>query len=89
MTPDETRPIDKLLLPFGKEVAIEEIVFDAEVRLLRLRIRERSRFTIVDLDPDSAEAWGARLLEWAAGERAAGSTGDDRAPEPEPEPEAP
>ena len=83
MTPEETRLIGKLLLPFGKEVEIQEVVFEAEVRLLRLRIRERSRFTIIDLDPDSAEAWAAHLLEWAAGERAAGSASDGRGRDPE------
>ncbi len=70
MTPEETRPIDKLQLPFGKEVEIQEVVFDAEVRLLRLRIRERSRFTIIDLDPASAAAWGSRLVAWGAAEGA-------------------
>ncbi|MDP6705895.1 MAG: hypothetical protein QF893_06095 [Alphaproteobacteria bacterium] len=65
MTPEETRPVDRLPLPFGKEVVIQEVVFEDDVRLLRLRIREGARFTIVDLDPQSAAAWGACLSAWA------------------------
>ena len=33
--------------------------------LLRTRIREGSRFTIFDIDPLTAEAWGQALLDWA------------------------
>ncbi|MBL0151412.1 MAG: hypothetical protein IPP87_23240 [Ideonella sp.] len=34
-------------------------------RLLRTRIRENARFTIFDIDPITAEAWGQALLDWA------------------------
>ena len=33
--------------------------------LLRTRIREKSRFTVFDIDPQTAEAWGDALLRWA------------------------
>jgi hypothetical protein len=33
--------------------------------LLRTRIRENSRFTVFDVDPQTAEAWGRALLQWA------------------------
>jgi len=33
--------------------------------LLRTRIREGSRFTIFDIDPQTAEHWGRSLLHWA------------------------
>jgi hypothetical protein len=33
--------------------------------LLRTRIREGSRFTIFDIDPQTAEHWGRALLRWA------------------------
>ena len=33
--------------------------------LLRTRIREKSRFTVFDIDPLTAEAWGRALVEWA------------------------
>jgi hypothetical protein len=33
--------------------------------LLRTRIREKSRFTVFDIDPITAEQWGQALLDWA------------------------
>jgi len=33
--------------------------------LLRTRIREKSRFTVFDIDPQSARQWGEALLRWA------------------------
>jgi hypothetical protein len=35
------------------------------MKLLRIRIRERKRFTIFDLDPATANAWGAAMQRWA------------------------
>lgn len=35
------------------------------MRLLRTRIREGSRFTVFDIDPITAEAWGEALTRWA------------------------
>jgi hypothetical protein len=38
--------------------------------LLRTRIREGSRFTVFDIDPDTARAWGEALVAWADDSRA-------------------
>jgi hypothetical protein len=35
------------------------------INLLRTRIREGNRFTIFDIDPDTAQRWGEALLQWA------------------------
>jgi hypothetical protein len=35
------------------------------MNLLRTRIREKSRFTVFDIDPLTAEQWGEALLAWA------------------------
>jgi len=32
---------------------------------LRVRIREGSRFTILDLDPSTAAHWGGAMSAWA------------------------
>jgi hypothetical protein len=37
--------------------------------LLRTRIREKSRFTVFDIDPQTAEQWGQALLRWAQAQR--------------------
>jgi hypothetical protein len=33
--------------------------------LLRIRIREKSRFTVFDIDPATAENWGRAMQQWA------------------------
>ncbi len=57
----------KLLVPLGgQEIELQQIDFDGGgMSLLRTRIREKSRFTIFDIDPATAEAWGQALLDWA------------------------
>ena len=35
------------------------------MNMLRTRIREKSRFTVFDVDPLTAEQWGEALLAWA------------------------
>lgn len=39
--------------------------------LLRTRIREKSRFTVFDIDPQSALIWGQALVHWAQAQVAA------------------
>jgi hypothetical protein len=50
----------------GQEIELQQIDFEGGgMSLLRTRIREKSRFTIFDIDPATAEAWGQALLDWA------------------------
>jgi len=50
----------------GQEIELQQIDFDGGgMSLLRTRIREGSRFTVFDIDPLTAEAWGQALLDWA------------------------
>ena len=60
-------PLARLHAPLGgQEIELQQIDFDAGgMPMLRTRIREKSRFTIFDIDPITAEAWGRALLDWA------------------------
>jgi hypothetical protein len=50
----------------GQEIELQQIDFDGGgMSLLRTRIREKSRFTVFDIDPVTARAWGQALLDWA------------------------
>jgi hypothetical protein len=62
-----TTSLAKLRAPLGgQEIELQQIDFDAGgMSLLRTRIREKSRFTVFDIDPITAEAWGQALLRWA------------------------
>jgi len=61
----ELRPLDDFEAPFGKRVELFEVTLENDVRLLRVRIREGTRFTTLDLDPVTARRWGKDLSDWA------------------------
>ena len=60
-------PIDRFRVPLGgQEIELQQFDHDAGgMSLLRTRIREKSRFTVFDIDPQTAERWGRELLRWA------------------------
>lgn len=60
-------PLTRLHAPLGgQDIELQQIDFDAGgMSLLRTRIREKSRFTVFDIDPLTAEQWGQALLDWA------------------------
>ena len=62
-----TTSLAKLRAPLGgQEIELQQIDYDGGgMSLLRTRIRENSRFTVFDVDPQTAEAWGRALLQWA------------------------
>ena len=62
-------PLARLHAPLGgQEIELQQIDFEGGgMSLLRTRIREKSRFTVFDIDPATARAWGEALLRWADG----------------------
>jgi hypothetical protein len=60
-------PLAKLRVPLGgQEIELQQLDYEAGgMSLLRTRIREKSRFTIFDIDPLTAQQWGQALLDWA------------------------
>ena len=60
----ETRSLDKFATPFGKTIELQNAEVEENVNLLRVRIKEGSRFTIVDLDPVTAKRWADEMLKW-------------------------
>jgi hypothetical protein len=62
---EEVNDLGKFDLPYGREVRIEEIVYEGGMKLLRLRFREGKRHTVIELDPASAGQWANILGPWA------------------------
>lgn len=60
-------PLEKLICPLGGQVIeLQQLDYDAGgMSLLRTRIREKSRFTVFEIDPQTALLWGQVLLSWA------------------------
>ena len=51
--------------PFGQQIELQDVILNDDVRMLRVRIRERLRFTVFDIDPATAQAWGQAMASWA------------------------
>jgi hypothetical protein len=60
-------PIEKMTSPLGRQVIeLQQLDHDGGgMSLLRTRIREGSRFTVFEVDPQTALRWGEALVQWA------------------------
>ncbi len=60
-------PLEKFTSALGGQVIeLQQLDYEAGgMSLLRTRIRERSRFTVFEVDPGLARQWGQALLRWA------------------------
>lgn len=64
---EQVTKLDKFTAsPFRQEIELQHVEHSAGFYTLRIRIRERSRFTIFDVDAVTAAKWGQLLLDWAA-----------------------
>lgn len=64
---DNVTSLDKFRVPIGnQEIELQQIEYEAGgMPLLRIRIREHTRFTIFEIDPVTAERWGRQMQEWS------------------------
>lgn len=60
-------PLASITVPLGGQLLeLQEVVHAAgAMPLLRVRIREGKRFTVLDIDPASARSWGEAMMAWA------------------------
>ena len=65
---DKVCSLDKFRVPIGnQEIELQQLDSAAGGRaMLRIRIREHSRFTIFDIDPATAAPWAKIMSDWAA-----------------------
>lgn len=59
-----TSLLDKFLAPYGKEVKLENVTYENEMRVLRIHIREGNRFTVLDIDEKTATTWASAMNDW-------------------------
>ncbi len=64
----EATDIGRLDAPYRREVVFQDVEHESGMRMLRIRIREGRRFTILDIDKPTAEAWADILTRWAEGQ---------------------
>ena len=74
----EITPLDRLHVPLGgQEIELQQVDFEAGgMAMLRVRIRERNRFTVFDLDPVTTLAWAEAMQRWAQAQPGMASTAD-------------
>ena len=58
--------LDTFDAPWGKKIVLQKVEYEGGLVLLRVRIKEGSRFTLLDLDGESAGRLGQGLLAWAS-----------------------
>jgi len=63
---DAPTPIAQITVPLGGQQIEMHPVHLAQggLAFLRVRIREGRRFTVFDIDPGTAKAWGEALAAW-------------------------
>lgn len=70
---EQTTNLDRFRAPIGgQEIELQQVVYESGgMSMLRIRIRERSRFTVFEIDANTAARWGQVLLQWAQQQSAA------------------
>ena len=58
--------LDKFPAPYGREISLENVGYDNGMRVLRIHIREGRRFTVMDIDENTARHWAGVMNTWAA-----------------------
>lgn len=61
--------LDTFSAPWGRSIRLQEIEYEGGMVMLRVRIREGTRFTDLELAGPDAEHLGGRLLAWAGHQR--------------------
>lgn len=64
MSEEIVTPLDEFEAPYGRKVKLEAVEYESGLRMLRLRIREGNRFTVMDLDETTARRWAAAMSSW-------------------------
>jgi len=65
MSRETVTPLTKIAAPYGREVVLESVEHESNLRMLRIRIREGIRFTILDIDEETAGRWSTVMSAWA------------------------
>jgi len=63
---ESVKALSKIAAPFGREISIESVEHESSLRMLRIHIREGRRFTVMDIDEDTAERWSTVMSAWAS-----------------------
>ncbi len=63
---ETVKTLTRIDAPYGRKIVLESVEHESELRMLRIRIQEGRRFTIMDIDEDTAERWSTVMSAWAS-----------------------
>jgi uncharacterized protein DUF6967 len=66
MSDETVTALTEIDAPYGRKIVLESIQHTSDMRMLRLRIREGRRFTVLDIDADTALRWSTAMRAWAS-----------------------
>lgn len=64
MIKENVSRLDRFPAPYGREITLENVGYENGMRVLRLHIREGRRFTVMDVDENTARRWADVMLGW-------------------------
>lgn len=53
--------------PFSKQITFQKVEYENGFQFIRMRIKEGKRFTMIDLDVNTATSCADTINEWLAG----------------------
>ena len=66
MSDEDVTVLSRIDAPYGRKVVLESVEHSADMHMLRIRIREGVRFTVLDIDKETALLWSAAMSAWAS-----------------------
>lgn len=72
----QTTDIGHIDAPYRREIVLQDVLHESGLRMLRIRIREGRRFTILDIDGPTAESFADIMSKWARGDLPADGVGN-------------
>ena len=57
--------LEKFSAPYGRDIKLENVDYENGMRVMRIHIREGNRFTVMDIDENTASNWAAAMLKWS------------------------
>ncbi len=66
MSDEIVTPLTRIDAPYGRKIVMESVEYVGDMHLLRIRIREGTRFTVLEIDEETARRWSAAMAAWAS-----------------------
>ncbi len=65
MSDETVTPLETFDAPWGRQIELQDVRYDSGMRLMRVRIREGKRFTVLELDAATATGLAQAMAGWA------------------------